>query len=48
MATWPAMRAAKRAIFDRQTGEDTAVVGVDDDALARHGRRAARDGPRAW
>ena len=31
--------AAKRAIFDRQTADDLAVVGVDDAAVARRWRR---------
>ncbi len=35
---------AKRAIFDRQTGDDTAVVGVDD-ALSRAMADQLRDGP---
>ena len=32
--------AAKRTIFDRQTAQDLAVIGVDDPGLARHGRLA--------
>lgn len=35
---------AKRAIFDRQTAADTAVVGFDD-ALSREMARALRDAP---
>ena len=32
--------AAKRAIFDRQTARDLAVIGVDDPDFARYGRLA--------
>ncbi len=38
--------AAKRAIFDRQTADDLAVIGVDDAGLARHGRLARARGRR--
>jgi UDP-N-acetylmuramoylalanine--D-glutamate ligase len=39
--------AAKERIFERQTAEDVAIIGSDDEpSRAMHGRIAARKGPR--